>query len=318
MLRLVRRLVEVLGTLLLISATTFFLVNLRSPESIARGVLGREASEEQLQAFVVSRGLDGSPLSRFLHWISGVTRGDFGTSLASGRPVSGEVWDPLLMTLLLAASAFVISVPASVLLGQWLARRAGKASDVSLSGLLGVIAAIPEFVVGIALILVFGVWLPWFPIDSSGLTFGGLEDRARVFVLPVLTLVLSCVAYLARVSRATVREALQSPHARTAVLRGLPRRTVIWDHVVRAAATNIVSASMLTFIYLIGGVIVVENVFSFPGVGTVLVGSIQQGDVFVIQAVTLMLGVVVVVTGLLSDVLTAYFNPRVRVQQAAR
>lgn len=307
-----RRSAGALGTLLLISATIFFLVNLRSPESIAGGILGREASKEQRSAFIEENNLDGALISRFFEWLGGVLQGDFGTSLASGRPVAGELWEPFTMTLILALSAFAISVPVSVMIGQWLARRAGGMTDGVISGLLGVIAAVPEFVVGIALILVFGVWLPWFPIDSSGLAFGGPADKVKVFVLPVMTLVLSCTAYLGRVSRATVREALGAPHTRTAVLRGLPRRTVVWDHVVRASATNIVSASMLTFLYLIGGVIVVENVFSFPGVGTLLVGAIQQGDVYVVLAVTLLLGVLVVITGVVSDALTRHFNPRLR------
>ena len=307
-----RRLAAAIGTLFLISVTTFLLANLRSAQDIARGVLGREVAPEQLQAFVKLHGLDRPVWARYWSWLTGALHGNLGVSIASGRSVAGEIGRPLVLTLILACVAFAIAVPLSVLLGQFLARHWASPVDLTVSSALAVIAAIPEFVLGIVLVLVFSVTLHWLPIDSAGLSFGGPIDEIKVFVLPVATLVLSSVAYLARVTRATVRETLAAPHTRTAVLRGLPRNVVVWDHVLRSAASPIVSASGLTFLYLIGGVIVVENVFSFLGLGTLLVNSIQQGDVIVVEAAAMLLGVVVVVTGLITDMLGVYFNPRLR------
>src|SRR5262249_44761013 len=155
---------------------------------------------------------------------------------------------------------------------------------------LVVINAMPEFVIGIALLVVFTVLLNVFPPESSGLAFGGLGSQVKAYALPVLTLVVVSVPYIARVTRAAAREALAAPYTRSAVLRGLGKRTVIWDHAMRSAAPAVVNAVAINAVYLIGGVIVVENLFSFPGLGQGLVQSISNSDVVTVEAIALLMG----------------------------
>jgi peptide/nickel transport system permease protein len=193
-----------------------------------------------------------------------------------------------------------------------MARRWSSPQDISLGFLLVVINAMPEFVIGIALLIIFTIVLKLLPPDSSGLAFGGIVSPVSAYVLPVLTLVVVSIPYIARVTRAAAREALAAPYTRSAVLRGLGKRAVIWDHAMRSAAPAVVNAVAINAVYLIGGVIVVENLFSFPGLGQGLVTAISNSDVVTVEAIALLMGALFIAINLFADMLVIYFNPRLK------
>ena len=177
-----------------------------------------------------------------------------------------------------------------------------------------VLAALPEFVIGIALLYIFGIKLGWLPVDSSSaLVFSsGFIQTAKAYVLPAATLVLAMVPYIARIARGSVRESLGMPYTQAAVLRGLPRSTVIWDHAFRNAAVPLVSAVSINIVYLLSSVIAVEWVFGFPGLGQGLVQATQTSDAFNVEAIAVLSGAVFIAVSIAADIAVAYLNPRLK------
>lgn len=303
-------------TLLVISIVTFAATNVKSPVDVARNALGRETSEAQLQAYVREHGLDEPVYVRYGNWLGDFARGDWGTSAVTGREVREDVIPRLEKTLLLSLVSLLVALPISIALGLHMARRIGSGQDVSL--LIGtvVFAALPEFVVGIGLLMLFAVTLGWLPVDSTALSFGTTPEKAKAYLLPALTLVIAMVPYIARIARGAARESLAAPYTQAALLRGLPRRTVVWDHAMRNAAVPIVNAVAINLVYLLSGVIVVENVFAFPGIGQALVQAIGQGDTITVQAIALVMGAMFILISLAADLLVVYFNPRLKAAAA--
>jgi peptide/nickel transport system permease protein len=311
-----RQLGAALLTLLVISIVTFAATNVKSPIDVARNALGRETSEAQLQAYVREHGLDRPIYVRYGRWLADFVRGDWGISATTNREVRADVTPRLGKTLLLSIMALLAALPVSVLLGIYMARRGGSWKDLSL--LIGtvVFAAMPEFVVGIGLLMLFAVTLGWLPVDSTALSFGTTPEKVKAYILPALTLVLAMVPYITRIARGAAREALAAPYTQAALLRGLPRRTIIWDHAMRNAAVPLVNAVAINLVYLLSGVIVVENVFAFPGIGQALVQAIAQGDTITVQAIALVMGAMFIAISLAADLLVVYFNPRLKAATA--
>jgi peptide/nickel transport system permease protein len=303
-------------TLVVVSIVTFAATNVRSPKDVARQALGRQTTQSQLDAFVQEQGLDKPMYERYGRWLASFARGDWGVSIVTGRPVRPEIVPRLQKTLILALAALLVALPISLLVGVYMARRWGSTRDLAL--VLGaiVVSAVPEFVIGIGLLLLFAVTLGWLPVDSTGLSFGGLGAQVEAYVLPTLTLVLAVSAYLVRITRAAAREAFAAPYTRAAVLRGLPRRVVIWDHAMRNAAVPIVNAVAVNLVYLLSGVIVVENVFGVPGIGLALVQAVGHADTITVQAIALVMGAMFIAISFAADLLVIYFNPRLRAAAA--
>jgi peptide/nickel transport system permease protein len=311
-----RQLGVALLTLLIISIVTFAATNYKSPEAIARQALGREAAKVQLDAYLEEHGLDRPLYERYASWLGDFVRGDFGTSVVTDRPVREDIMPRFKRTFLLSLVALAVALPVSVALGVFMARRIGRWSDFTL--LIGtvIVAAMPEFVVGIGLIMLFAVQLGWLPVDSSAISFGTPIEQAKAYVLPALTLVLAMVPHIARIARVSAREAFGAPFVQAAVLRGLSRRRVTWDHGMRNAAVPLVSAVAINIVYLLSGVIVVENVFAFPGIGQALVQAIGGGDVITVQAIAIVMGAMFIAISFAADLLAIYFNPRLRTAPA--
>jgi peptide/nickel transport system permease protein len=303
-------------TLFVISIVTFGATNYKSPEEVARGALGREAAKVQLDAYLKEHGLDKPIHVRYANWLGDFARGDFGTSPVTGRSVRDDIGPRFTRTLLLSLVAILVALPLSVALGVFMARRIGRPSDFAL--LIGtvIVAAMPEFVVGIGLLMLFAVTLGWLPVDSTALSFGTFPEQAKAYVLPALTLVLAMVPHIARIARVSAREAFAAPFVQAAVLRGLSRPSVTWDHGMRNAAVPLVNAVAINIVYLLSGVIVVENVFAFPGIGQALVQAIGAGDVITVQAIALVMGAMFIAISLLADLLAVYFNPRLKAAAA--
>lgn len=299
-------------TLLVISVVVFAGTNIRPPEDVARQALGRTVTTEQLQVFVHRNGLDRPAPARYAEWLGDYVRGDWGTSVITKRSVREDVMPRLWRSLLLAVLALAVSVVASLMLGVFMARRRGRRSDLAVSVPLVLVSALPEFVVGVVLITVFAVYLGWLPVDSTALEYGTFGQRAEAYVLPVATLALAVIPYVARVARASIGDGLRAPYTRAATLRGLRPGTVLNDYAIRNASVPILNAVAINFVYLLGGVIVVENVFGFPGIGQLLVQAIGRADMVTVQAVALVLGAFVVATTIITDLLVIYFTPRLR------
>lgn len=204
-------------------------------------------------------------------------------------------------------------MPLSIALGGYLAARWGTQFDVAATSGLMILRAFPEFVVGIGAILIFSVLLPVLPPESgTAIAFGTPEAIATAYILPALTLVLVAAPFLVRLIRACAREGLTAAHTRAATLRGLSRRIVIWDYGLRATAVPIISATGLTLVHLLGGTIVVENLFGFPGFGQALVSAVGTGDTVAVQAIAVVTAALFVAVSLLTDLLATLVNPRLR------
>ncbi len=272
---MLRQLAVALLTVLAVSAVTFLATNIKSPEGVARSALGRHATPEQITTFVAAHDLAAPLPVRYARWLGDLVQGDWGTSAVTDRPIQPELMPRLGRTLLLAGLSFVVVVPLSIALGGYLAQRWGTRLDVAATSGLMILCAFPEFVVGVGVVLLFSVLLGVLPPESgTAIAFGTPGAKAAAYVLPALTLVLVAAPFLVRLTRASAREGLTAAHTRAATLRGLPRRTVIWDYGMRAAAVPVVSATGLTLVHLLGGTIVVENLFSFPGLGQALVSAV--------------------------------------------
>lgn len=298
-------------TLLLLTMITFAATT-RSPMTQARDALGREVTTAQLEAFVQQHNLDRPIYVRYGEWLTNAVSGDLGTSIITDKPVGQDIATRFGRTLILAIVALLICIPVATSLGVFMARRAGRWSDTSLLSITTVVTALPEFIIGILLILIFGVWLGWLPVDSSALSFGTTAEKVKTYILPIATLVIATVPYTLRIARAAARESLGAQYTRAAVLRGLPRRTVIWDHAMRNAAIPIISTLAMNLLYMVGGVVVVETVFGFPGIGQRLVEAVSQGDTITVQAIALIMGAMFITLMFLADLLALYFDPRLR------
>jgi peptide/nickel transport system permease protein len=300
-------------TLLFISLVIFLAVNLnQSAIDVARQALGHNASYAALAAYAKAHQLDAPVLVRWVHWLGGFLSGNWGISPVTRGAVRPAVLPEVGRTFLLASLAMVVALPVSLWLGVVLARRYGQAADVVTNLGLVALSALPEFVVGIVALVILSVWLGVLPPNSAALTFGGLGAEVKAFVLPTLTLVLVSVPYLTRVTRVAAREALLSGYARAATLRGVPRRAVTWNHSMRNAAVPVANAVAINFIYLLGGVIVVENLFGFPGAGQALVQAIGNGDVITVEAIGMVMAVAFVGVSVITDLVVLYFNPRLK------
>jgi peptide/nickel transport system permease protein len=241
----------------------------------------------------------------------GLLRGDPGMSLQYGRPVAATLFSRVRNTVILAGTAFIVVMPLALLLGIVAGINAGRWPDrvISITGLA--FTATPEFVTGILLILLFGVWLKWLPAAAIFLTDRDIYNL-RLIALPVITLTAVELGYVARMTRASMVEVMDSPYIRTAIIKGLPFRQVVLRHALRNALMAPITVIMLHINWLIGGIVVVEVLFGFPGLGKYIYESAIFGDYNAVEAAAMFTVIVAVVTRLLGDLLYTYLNPRIR------
>jgi peptide/nickel transport system permease protein len=298
-------------TLLAVSVLIFVMAEVL-PGDIAARVLGRESTEQARQAFRERLNLDRPIYERYWLWLKGVVRGDFGTSLTSERPVSEIVGPRLRNTLIIGGAAFLLYIPITIILASLAATFRDRAIDGSISVLTLFGLSMPEFVTGTILLIVFAVTIPIFPVMS-------LIDRAetpveylRTLALPAITLTVIMSVYAIRMLRDNLIEVLDSEYVRMATLKGLPRRRVIFRHALPNAIVPALNITALNLAYLLGGVVLVERVFSYPGLGSLLVDSILLRDVPVIEAIVLLIAAVYILGNLAADVMAIVLNPRLR------
>jgi peptide/nickel transport system permease protein len=282
------------------------------PADPAKVFLGKTATPQQVARFREEQGLDRGPVSGYLHWAGNFIHGDLGESIVTQEPVSETVLPRLGRTMLLALFAFVIAAPLAFALGLASGKRPDSTLDTGLSfGVLG-LAGVPEFAIGVVLLTVFAVSLGWFPVSSGVVLFGSPAERFQAYVLPAVTLALVVLPHMTRQVRIAVREVVAAPYIRAAALRGLTYDRLTWKHVVPMASGRVVNVMALNLAELLAGVVVVETVFGFPGIGRQLVEAINSNDITVVQAVTVIIGACDIVINFLADALVIVLNPRLR------
>jgi peptide/nickel transport system permease protein len=308
----VRRLL--LGLLTLFAASLIiFGATQALPGDAARSILGRAAQPESLALLRHQLGLDKPVWQQYWEWISGVFTGDLGSSLANGLAVTDVLGERLLYSSFLMLIAAAISVPLGIVLGAVSARKRDSAFDQTAGVATLGLAALPEFVVGITLAVLFSTTvfhvLPSVIVTEEGV---GPWHYPKEFVLPVLTLVIAVVPYTSRIMRASTVEILESDFVEMARLKGLSERRVLWRHAVPNALAPTFQVTALNLAYLAGGIVVVETVFNYPGIGSLLVESVRARDMPTVQAIALLITGLYVVLNLLADLATILVSPRLR------
>ncbi len=309
---LLRRIGLALITLFVLSILIFVGTQLL-PGNVASRVLGPFATDAAVEALNERLGTDRPIVIQYADWVSSAMTGDLGESISLSRPVTELLGRALRNSAKLAAVAFVIVVPLSILGGIAAALRRGKLTDriISVGGLSATV--IPEFVSGIVLILVFAIWLDWLPGTATAPMGAGFITQLRHLLLPAIPLVLVLFGYIARITRAGVIEALESDYVRTATLKGLPRRKIIRREVLRNALLPTIAVVASQIGYLIGGLVVVEVLFNYQGIGRLLFDAAQQADFPLLAGGVLVVGVAFQVSMLLADIAYSLLNPRIRV-----
>jgi peptide/nickel transport system permease protein len=310
------RLALSLVTLWLLSVIVFALGQLL-PGDIGRAILGPLADARAVATLDHQLGVDRPVLAQYAQWIGRFVRGDMGMSYAYRSPVGPFVGAALARSAKLGALAFAIVVPLAISAGVWAALHAGRWIDRAIM-IVGLSATVvPEFVSSITLILVFGIWLRWLPSEAGYPDDAGIVTALRHLILPALPLVFVFFGYIARMARAGTAEALDADYTRTAVLKGLPRRVVIVRHVLPNALTPTITVAATQLGYMVGGLVVVETLFHYPGIGSLIYNAATAKDFPMLEAGVLTVGVVYMVANLIADALIVMLDPRLRVGGAA-
>lgn len=296
-------------TLFIVSLIIFLGVELL-PGDLAQAILGQAATEQTLAAMRERLGLDLPPHVRYLEWLGGILQGDFGRSLANNRVISELIGVRLWNTLFLAIVAAVISVPIALMLGLLAALYRNGIYDRAVNVVTLASISTPEFFVAYILILFLAVKLGWFPSLSNVNPGDSLGARIYAVLLPALTLTLVVIAHMMRMTRASIINLLASPYIEMANLKGLSRSRIIVHHALPNAWAPIINVIVLNLAYLIVGVVIVEVVFVYPGLGRLIVDAVRTRDIPVVQACSLIFAATYILLNLTADILSIVTNPR--------
>ncbi|MDF3363051.1 MULTISPECIES: ABC transporter permease [unclassified Sulfitobacter] len=312
-----RTILSIILKRLLVGCMTLFVVTIiifgaieMLPGDIATEVLGQAATEESLNAFREKYDLNRSLPARYLSWLGGAVTGDFGISLANQRPISELIGQRAANTFFLAGYAAAIAVPISVVSGMLAALYNGSVFDRILSSSTLAAISFPEFFIAYILILIFSVAFGWFPSLANVDPGTGLGERLYLTFLPAMTLTLIVLAYMMRMTRAAILNLLALPYIEMAHLKGMKRWRVIAVHALPNALAPIINVIALNLAYLIVGVVLVEVVFVYPGLGQILVDAVSNRDVTVVQAACLIFAATYIILNLAADILSIIANPR--------
>jgi peptide/nickel transport system permease protein len=308
---ILRRIATAAIVLLLVSAIVFAISSLL-PGDAASEMLGQSATPQAVAALREKLGLNDPAPLRYLHWLAGLLTGNAGHSLANNMPVSALIASRLPKSLVLAGLTAAVSTPLALALGIFAAVRRGSAVDRGLSLATLSMVAVPEFLVATLLVLLFAVKLRWLPSISVVPEHPSLWGFLRGYVLPVLTLTFGVVAQMARMTRAAVIDQLRQPYAEMARLKGLSPARVVLIHALPNAAGPIVNAVALSLSYLLGGAIIVETIFNYPGVASLMVDAVTSRDMPLLQACAMIFCAGYLILVLVADVAAIMANPRLR------
>jgi peptide/nickel transport system permease protein len=308
---LLRRVLLAVVTLWILSVIIFFAGQVL-PGNPARSILGPLAAQSAVVALDHSLGVDRPLLTQYVSWITGMLHGNMGESYQYQSPVEPLLRVALVNSAKLAILALIVMVPLGITGGVIAALNAGRPIDklISLTGLSA--ATVPEFVSGIIVIVIFSVELKWLPSTAAAPSGSGFLTQLRYLILPAVPLVFEMFGYIARMARAGTIEALESDYVRTATLKGLRRPVVIWRHVLRNSLLPTIAVIATQTGYLIGGLVVVETLFNYQGIGNLIYHAANTKDFPMLEAGVLTVGVVYMVATVLADVATTLLNPRLR------
>jgi peptide/nickel transport system permease protein len=308
---LLKRLGLALITLFLLSVFVFAISTIL-PGNVGRAVLGPFATQESVDALNEQLGTNRSLFVQYTEWAGDLLQGDLGTSLTKQVPVWDLLRPALESSLKLAFVAFLLCIPISVLGGVIAGLRYGRATDKSIT-IAGIsLSAMPDYVTGIFLILVFGIWLGWLPVTAQPEEGASLLTQLEYLLLPAMTLAIVLFGYIARITRAGMIEALESDYARTAYLKGLPSSVVVRKHVLRNALLPTIAVVAVQVGYLFGGLVAVEFLFNYQGIGALTNEAARQKDLPLLTSCVLVIGTLYLVVTLIADILYALLNPRIR------
>lgn len=300
---IVKRIIGTIPTLLIVLTLVFFFVRM-IPGDPARLVAGEQATQEDVEAVRAQLGLDQPIPVQYVKYIDGLLHGDLGTSLRTKRPVLEEISNRYMNTIQLTCITLLWSSIAGVLFGVWAGKNQRKWQDylgmtVAVSGI-----SVPKFWIGFILIMIFSVQLKWLPTTGA--------DSFKSMILPSITLGISIAAVIARFTRSSIVEALKEDYIRTARAKGLKEKAVIWKHAFRNSMISVITVVGLQFGYLLGGSVVTEAVFAFPGLGSLLIESVNYRDYPAIQSLILIFSLQFIIINLIVDVLYAVLNPEIK------
>ena len=302
-----------LGIVLLFAVSVLIFVGTEIlPGDVAQSILGQSATPQSLANLREQLGLDQPSYIRYFTWLGGVLTGDLGTALTSGQDIASSIGDRLANTLFLAATAAIVAVPLAILLGLLAVRYRNGPIDKAISALALASTSFPEFFIGYLLVYFFAVKWQFFPAIST--VFDGMSfvDRLYAVALPATALTLVVLAHMMRMTRAAILNVMQSAYIETAELKGLRPLDVIRKHAFPNAVAPVVNVVMLNLAYLIVGVVVVEVIFVYPGMGQYLVDHVAKRDVPVVQAVGLIFAAVYIILNIVADIAAIAANPRLR------
>ncbi len=300
-----------LGLLLAISALIFAGTEML-PGDVAQSILGQSATPEALANLRADMGLNKPALERYLSWLGGILQGDLGNSLSSGRDIGDMIGGRLGNTLFLAMSTAIIAVPLAVILGMIAVHFRNGMVDKLISITTITAISLPEFFIGYLLILVFAVNLGWLP--SSSIIYDGMSigEKLTAIALPCATLTLVVLAHMMRMTRAAILNVMSSAYIETAELKGLSPFKIIFRHAFPNAISPIITVVVLNLAYLVVGVVVVEIIFVYPGMGQLLVDHVTKRDVPVVQATGLIFAAIYILLNMFADIMSIIANPRLR------
>lgn len=302
-----------LGILLLFAASVLiFAGTIMLPGDVAQQILGQGATPVSLANLREELGLNTPPVTRYFNWLGGVLQGDLGTALTNGRDIAESISGRLKNTMFLAFWAAVISVPLAIFLGLLAVRYKDRWPDKTISAVTLTTISIPEFMIGYILVYWLAIKFRWFPSVAIINDSMSLLEKLNVIALPVMVLTLVVLAHMMRMTRAAILNVMQSAYIETAELKGLPMLTVIRKHAFPNAVAPIVNVVMINMAYLVVGVVVVEVVFAYPGMGQYLVDHVTKRDVPVVQACGLIFAAVYIGLNLIADIVSIVTNPRLR------
>jgi peptide/nickel transport system permease protein len=308
----VRRTILGLGTLFLVSVIVFAATQVL-PGDPARSILGRNATPESLATLRKQLDLGKPVVEQYTHWLGGLVTGDLGHSLAANEPVTELIGKRIENSAFLMVLAAIFSIPLAIVIGSVAARRRDQPFDHVTSIVLLALAALPEFVVAIGLVVLFGTTVfTVLPAVSLIPPQDAPWHHLKELVLPTTALVLAVTPYIARIMRASMVEVLESDYVEMARLKGLPERRVLWRHALPNGIAPAIQVIALNLAYLAGGIVVVEFVFGYPGIGGALVDAVSNRDVPVVQALAILIAGLYVFLNLCADIATILVSPRLR------
>jgi peptide/nickel transport system permease protein len=308
-----RRLAIGVGLLAVVSVLVFAATQIL-PGDAASAILGRSATPAQKEIYRKQLGLDKPLTTQYWRWVSGVVQGDLGTSVASQLPVTSFISARAGKSLVLALVALLVLMPVALAFGIWAGIRRDRPIDHAISIVSLALIALPEFVTGTLLIAFIAVSLKLLP-PTSILQGGSVLAQPSLLVLPVLTLCLTAAPYLIRMVRSGVSEAMGAEYVQMARLSGIPERRVVLRHALRNALAPTVQVLALTVQYLIGGLVIVETVFAYPGLGQGLVQAVIARDIPTVQGVAMLLAAIYIVINIAADLIVVLLIPKLRTSQ---